>query len=548
MRPVIKRIIAGGCIAGILAMIPVTIGIAGKTYREELKNSDELRIGMMGAPDTMDPQMAISNDSADCLSLCHAQLFVMRDGSRAEPELAESYEVSDDGCIYTFHLRDGIRYHDGTPITAEDFVYGWRRLADPDTGSQAMYNLTDCMSLKNAAEVISGQLPTEKLGVSAPDSKTFVVELNQPCSYLLPLISSALFSPVHEDFAERMGDSYCSSPETMLCSGAFVPDRYVPLDSELHYKKNPNYVFADDVSLSGITIRQVANTQQAMMSYQSGGFDIIQVAGETIDLAQSDPSLQTVGSGNCFFFLLNTNRNPELQNINIRHALCMSMNRESIVQNVLKRGFQPVYSICPPSFVLEADGSDFCNGKERYSEYSAYDPEKAREYWQKGLSEMGISSVRLILLTSGGKSVEPVVNSMQETLPGLEVEVQIATSQQYSDMRAAGEFDILYNGWVADYPDPKSMLECVMHGSTINRDAWKNDEFDELLRTSSLETDPGRRMEILHRAEDLLMEDCVIIPYYYQSQNWLISDSIKDYSFNFRGTLPYCTNIRKESK
>lgn len=548
MKPVIKRIIAAGCIVGILAMIPVTIGVAGKTYHEELKKSDELRIGVLGAPVTMDGQLAVDLLSTDYLSLCQGQLFVMKDGPDAEPELAESYEVSEDGCTYTFHLRDGIRYHDGTPITAEDFVYSWRRIADPDTGSQCVYNLTDCMSLKNAEEVISGQLPTEQLGVSAPDSKTFVVELNQPCPYLLPLISSAIFSPANEDFVERMGDLYCSSPETMLCSGAFVPDRYVPLDSELHYKKNPNYIFADDVSLSGITVRQVENPQQAMMNYQSGGYDIIQVSGETVDLAKGDPALLTVGSGNEYFYVLNGNRVTALKNPNLRHALCLSVDRESIVRNVLKQGFTPVYGLVPPEFANEQDGSDYCNAKEDYSEITGFDPVKAREYWETGLKEEGISSLNVEMVVREMKNSEPVVDSMEKVLPGLHIEVRQVTNQQFSEVVAATDYDILFGGWIADYPDPKSMLECMVYKSVMNGEAWLNEEFEHIIHTNCLETDPVKRMELLHKAEDLLMEDYTLIPYYFRSQNWLISDSIKGYSFSFRGSFPYCNNIRKESK
>ena len=150
MSAAVKHLLSAVSVIVIIALIPIAIVTAGKAYRDKERSSSEVRIGISLAPVTMDPHHASDIGSAEYLNLCHGCLYSMYDGNKVEPELAEGYDLSEDGCTYTFHLRDNIYYHDGTPITAYDFVYSWQRLADPETRSTAVYNLTECMSLKNA--------------------------------------------------------------------------------------------------------------------------------------------------------------------------------------------------------------------------------------------------------------------------------------------------------------------------------------------------------------------------------------------------------------
>ncbi len=547
MSAAVKHLLSAVSVIVIIALIPIAVVTAGKAYRDKERSSSEVRIGISLAPVTMDPHHASDIGSAEYLNLCHGCLYSMYDGNKVEPELAEGYDLSKDGCTYTFHLRDNIYYHDGTPITAYDFVYSWQRLADPETRSTAVYNLTECMSLKNAEEVIRGELPPELLGVSAPDRRTFVVELNQPCPYMLSLVSSSVLCPVNEEFVKRMGDKYCTSPETMLFSGPYVLDRYIPLDPQMHFTKNPNYLFADSISTSGITFRQISNPQQAMMCYQAGDFDIVQASGETVDLVAGNKDLHTVGSGNALFFLFNSQRPSGVNNKNIRAALCHSVDREQITKYVLKHGYYPLYSIVPPNFAAEPDGSDFAAGaKERYEGICGYDPEKAREYWEAGLAEEGITELTLTLVTTKAEAMEPIKDSMEKTLPGLTVEVRQNTVQQVSQTVASGDFDIIQSGWIADYPDPKSMIECLTPDTVINGESWSNEEYTYIAHNNCLETDPAKRSEMLHKAEDILMEDRGIIPYYYNGINWLVSDRIDGVMFNYRGCMPICIHARKE--
>ena len=533
---------------GIIALVSGSVGLvvtASNSYKKSLKESNELNICYNSTPRTMDPTMVTDISSSNFLQLCTGYLYNIYEGSEPVPELAESYDLSEDGLTYTFHLRDDINYHNGIPRTAEDFVYAFQRLADPDTGSQAVFYITDAVKIKNAYEINMGEKPVQELGVYAPDSQTFVVELESLCPYFISLIANTCFAPLNEEFMKSVGDNYGTSPETILSSGPFYPDRYIPHDTQIHYNKNPYYFNSENVKLSGVSIQIATDYQQTMMSYEAGAFDIIMASGETIDLVVNDQNLNTVGSGNAYMILPNHEKVPALANRNIRIALSKSINREDIVKYVLKTGHFSLYSLTPPNFALNPDGSDFCNAKVDYYEYCGYDPDKAREYFEKGLKELGISSLKLEMTTTKANLTESIVDSMEKTLPGLDIEINVVSSSQLRSKWTSGEYEMIDLNWYADYPDPHSMLSSLSANSYTNKSGWYNEEYERILFENCSEKDTVKRTEMLHKAEDIIMQDAAFIPLYYIGSNWMIKDNIKGVTFSYLGTFPKFTYAEK---
>lgn len=260
------------------------------------------------------------------------------------PAIAESYDLSEDGTVYTFHLREDAVWSNGDPVTAADFVFGWQRAVDPAVASEYVYMLSDIGQVQNAAEIIAGEMDKSELGIKALDDYTLEVTLNVPVSYFLSLMYFPTFYPVNQAFYESVGDTFATSPETTLSNGAFVLDAYEPAATAFHLTKNPDYYNADSVQLAGLNYQVIQDSQQALMSYQTGDLDITLVNGEQVDQVKDDPEFTTIGAGYLWYVSPNMDAVPELANLNIRLAMTFALDREAITQDVLKDGSTPVYT------------------------------------------------------------------------------------------------------------------------------------------------------------------------------------------------------------
>lgn len=521
------------CLILLLACLLLT----GCAARTDSSGGQELNIALSVYPLSMDPQLEIDGGSAQYLQPICGRLFRLDTEKGYVPELAESYEVSEDGCTYTFHLREGIRYSNGDPIDAQDFVEAFRRIADPQSASTAIYLLQDLCRMKNVDAVNAGTMEPEKLGAYEADDRTLVIELEQPCPYLPYVLAMEQCSPYNRAFAEACGRDYATSPETLLSSGPFMVDRYEPLTVQVHYVKNPNYIDADLVKLSGITLRQVSNTQQAMMSYQTGDQDVIATGGEYAVLSQGDPCLYQSPGGMVAFIGGNYESCKAWQNRNIRMALSFAIDRESIVKDFLRAGYSSATRVVPTGICLDADGEDFAADPEQYSSSCAYDPDRAAECWKKGLEELGEQTLELEFLSTSGsqKFVEILKDQWERTLPGFTLNARLVSAAQFNDLRAKGEFELYMIAWGADYPDPNAFLSIFESSSPVNNSRYKNADFDKLIHDAALELDPEKRFDELHQAEDLFMEDLGAIPIYTRGGAYLIAGNVQGVESHFSG-------------
>ena len=502
-------------------------------------SGDDLNVMLETPVQSLDPQQATDGTSFEVIADYTDGLMQMDSDGQAVPAIAESYELSDDGLTYTFHLRTDAKWSNGTPVTAADFVFAWQRAVDPAVASEYAYMLSDIGQVKNAAEIIAGEKDKSELGVTAVDDNTLKVELNVPVSYFLSLMYFPTFYPVNEEFFNSCGDTFGTSPETVLSNGAYVLDDYQPAATAFHLTKNADYYDADRVKLAGLNYQVIQDSQQALMSYQNGDLDITLVNGEQVDQVKDDPEFKTIGAGYLWYVSPNMSAVSELNNQNIRMALTMAIDREAITNDVLKDGSLPTYTAVPMQFAAGPDGSDFSEDQTKFSDVCAFDAEKAADYWKKGLEELGETEMTLEMIVDADDAPQKVAQVLQEqwqqTLPGLTVSIKVEPKKQRVQDMQDGNFQIALTRWGPDYADPMTYLGMWITGNSNNYGLWSDADYDAIIAectTGDLCTDAEGRWAKMYDAEKIVMDQAVIFPLYTQSNAQMQSSKVTGIDFH----------------
>lgn len=517
-----------------------TTGTGSATTGTESTGSDTAAAGssdmnvMLETPvESLDPQQATDGTSFEVIADYTDGLMQMDADGQAVPAIAESYDLSDDGLTYTFHLRSDAKWSNGTPVTAADFVFAWQRAVDPAVASEYAYMLSDIGQIKNAAEIIAGDMDKSELGVTAVDDTTLQVELNVPVSYFLSLMYFPTFYPVNEEFFNSCGDTFATSPETTLSNGAFILDSYEPAATAFHLTKNADYYDAGRIQLSGLSYQVIQDSQQALMSYQTGALDTTLVNGEQVDQVKDDPEFKTVGAGYLWYVSPNMDAVPELANLNVRLALTMAIDRDAITGDVLKDGSAPTYTAVPPEFAAGPDGSDFSADQEKFADVCTYDATAAADYWTKGLEELGITELSLDMVVDADDAPQKVAQVLKEqwetTLPGLTVNLVVEPKKQRVQDMQDGNYQLGLTRWGPDYADPMTYLGMWVSGNSNNYGLWSNADYDAIIdecTTGDLCTDAEGRWERLYDAEQIVMDEAVIFPLYTQCNAEMLSSKV----------------------
>ncbi len=510
----------------------------GGADKAEGAGTSDLNIMLETPVQSLDPQQATDGTSFEVIAGYTDGLMQMDADGQAVPAIAETYDLSDDGLTYTFHLRDA-KWSNGEPVTAADFVFAWQRAVDPAVASEYAYMLSDIGQIKNAAEIIAGSMDKGELGVTAVDDKTLEVQLNVPVSYFLSLMYFPTFYPVNQAFFESCGDTFATSPETTLSNGAFIMDAYEPAATAFHLTKNEDYWDAARVKLPGLNYQVIQDSQQALMSYQTGDLDMTLVNGEQVDQVKEDPEFITIGAGYLWYVSPNMDAVPELANLNVRLALTSAIDREAITEDVLKDGSAPTYTAVPMQFAAGPDGSDFSEDQAKFSDVCAFDAAKAAEYWTKGLEELGITELTLDMIVDADDAPQKVAQVLKEqwetTLPGLSVNLTVEPKKQRVEDMQNGDFQLGLTRWGPDYADPMTYLGMWITDNPNNYGLWSNPEYDGIIAectTGELCTDPEGRWARLYDAEKLVMDEAVIFPLYTQCNAKMMSAKVSGVEFH----------------
>ena len=501
--------------------------------------SGTLNIMLETPVESLDPQLATDGTSFEVIADYTDGLMQMDADGAAVPACAESYEVSEDGTTYTFHIREDAVWSNGDPVTANDFVFAWQRAVDPANASEYSYMLSDIGQIVNAAEIIAGEKDVSELGVTAVDDKTLEVQLNVPVSYFLSLMYFPTYYPVNQAFFESCGDTFATSPETTLSNGAFVLTSYEPAATAFELVKNEDYYDADKVQLAGLNYQVIQDSQQALMSYQNGDLDTTLLNGEQVDQVKDDPEFTSVGAGYLWYISPNIKEVPELANLNLRLAMTFALDRDSICNDVLKDGCAPTYTAVPPEFAAGPDGSDFSADQTMFADACAYDPDKALEYYEAAKTELSQDTFTFDMVVDADDAPQKVAQVVKEqletTLPGMTVNLTIEPKKQRVEDMQNGNFQLALTRWGPDYADPMTYLGMWVTDNSNNYGFWSNADYDAIIAectTGDLCTDPEGRWSALYDAEKIVMDEAVIFPLYTQCNAEMVSSAVSGIEFH----------------
>ncbi len=488
---------------------------------------------------SLDPQLATDGTSFEVIANITDGLMQMDATGKAVPALAESTEVSPDGLTYTFHLRDA-KWSNGDAVTADDFVFGWQRAADPKNASEYSYMLSDIGQIKNAAEVIKGDKPVTDLGVTAVDAKTLKVELNVPVSYFDSLMYFPTFYPINRKFFTGLAEgTFGTSPETTLSNGAFKLSSYEPAALSFSLVKNADYYDAAKVKLDGLEYQVVKDSQQAFMSYQNGALDIVKLSGDQVDQVSGDKELKVVGAGYMWYLTLNGHNVPALANANMRLALSNAVNRAAIVADVVKDGSVATYTAVPPQFATGPDGTDFSADQTMFKDVCADDAAKAAEYYAKAKQELGQETFTFELLVEDQTETQNVAavikEQVEKALPGVTFNLKVEPKKQRVEDIQNGKYEVCLTRWGPDYADPMTYLGMWVTDNSNNYGLWSDAAYDKLIAdctTGAYITDPVKRWAAMYDAEKIVMAQAVIVPLYTKADACMIKTNVSGIEFH----------------
>ncbi len=488
-------------------------------------SGDPLKVHIDVEVASMDPQIATDGTSFEVLAAVTEGLYSLsKDGSPVQA-LAEKVEKSEDGLTYTVTLRDA-KWSNGTPVTAKDFVFAWRRLVDPKTASEYAF-MGGVAGLKNADAIVAGEVPVDQLGVTAKDDKTLVVELDNPVPFFESVMAFPSFFPVNEEFYNKCGDTFATSVDTILCNGAFKMSSYEPAATTINLEKNPDYWDKDAVKLSGIQYKVIKDAQQTMLAYQNGELDVATLAGEQVEQFKNDSEFSTIMAGYLWYISPNLTV-PGLENLNLRKALALSYDKDAVVNNILKDGSVKADFAVPTLLATGPDGKDFRDGTPNYL---STDKAKALEYYNKAKEELGKDSFEYTMIVEDTESAQNVAQfiqaEIQKTLPGVTIKLEVMPKKNRVERLQDGTFELGLTRWGPDYADPMTYLDMWITNSPNNYGFWSNAEYDSIIESAKkgeLALDVNARWEELKKAEGMVMDDAVIFPI-YQKGNAVMTKS-----------------------
>lgn len=477
-------------------------------------------------PETLDPALNSAVDGGNMLLFTFDCLLNIDKDNNLIPGAAESWVTSEDGKTWTFKLREGLKWSDGSDFTANDFVYSWKRVVDPATA--APYSETVLGMVEGYAEATGGNL--DALQVSAPDEHTFVVKLAYPCAYFGELAAFAALSPVNKATIEANGEAWATKPETYISNGPFKMKEWVP-SSYILLEKNEHYRDKDAIKLDSIKLLLMEDPNAAYAAYKTGEALLIKdvPTAEIPSLRENDdfyvdPLLGT-------YYLSINNSLEEFKDARVRKALSLAIDREYVANTLMQGVYTPAPNFIGPG-VADANGSfiDNANGGKPYIDITDHEGNlaKAKELLAEAGYPNGEGLPKIVYSTNDSGYHKVVAQYLQDAWGelGLTVEVDIVEWASFTPMRRAGDYQTARNGWLCDYNDASNMLELLVSTNGNNDGKYNNPEYDEAMRKAAQETDPVKRSQYLHQAEDILMNEAACIPVAYYSEFWLQSPKI----------------------
>ncbi|MDR1972640.1 MAG: peptide ABC transporter substrate-binding protein [Treponema sp.] len=490
-----------------------------------------------GEVTTMDSGKSYDTISWEQLELFNESLYKINGDNEPVPALAAALPaVSADGLTLTIDLRPNIAFSDGTRITAHDFVYAAQRIADPATGSQSANRIT---YFKNASDIIAGKQPPENLGIRALSDSRLEITLTAPNPYINTELSNVLLAPVNRAFAQEKGAAYGLSSENLLASGPFVLTGWNGANISWKYVKNPHYWDAANIYFDEINVQVVKETATGVALYEAGNLDGAAVSGEYLNAYRGTADLVSVKTLRMTNLELGISSNQYLQNLNLRKALLLAVDRNELAQSILNGDGIPSVGVIPNGIAVSP-----VNGKSIADDFgvlvSTNIPE-AKRHFAQALRELGVSTLTLRLVTTDndeGTKTGQYLQSVYETnLPGLKIDLaNVPASVRFQEMMAY-KFDLALGGWTGEF-NPATYIKQFETSNEHNHGRWVSPEVTALI--DALENSDGTnfalRWEHLREANKYLVDNVVTVPLVQAAKSYLINPKLKGYVVHVLGT------------
>ena len=508
---------------GVLAlMMGVTAASAEMVYNR----------GANGDPQSLDPQKGTTIEEGNIAKDLFTGLIVQDVDANLIPGAATSWTVSADGTVYTFKLREGAVWSDGSPVVADDFIFAWRRLLDPATGAEYA---SMAYPILNAEAINAGKSKPEELGAKALDPMTLQVTLKGPTPYFLEMLTHLAMYPVSPANVKKFGDDFVK-PGNLVSNGAFTLAEFVP-NEHIKLVKNPKFYEANDVKLDVVNYIPAEDRSAAMKRFEAGELDsnndvpteqLADIVKKFGDQVRITPQLGT------YYYIFKFKKDP-WSNTKLRNAISMIIDRDYLAEKVWSNAMLPAYGLVPPGIK---------GYQSRVMDYAGMSQIEREDAAKKIFTELGISATKRMKLELRYNTSENHKNTavaFQEMLKPFGIDVTLINTDgktHYSYLGQKGDFDVARAGWIADFKDPVTFLNLGHSADGNNYGEYTNKDFDALLDKASTEADAAKRMQLLSEAEALLVKDVSILPLMFYSTHNLISSKLKGFNENVMDSHP----------
>lgn len=492
--------------------------------------------------DLASADLSKATDTLSFTVLQNTQEGLYRLNSKGTPAnaLATATKLTDGGKTYTFNLRHGVKWSNGDPLTAKDFVYSWQRTVDPKTASQDAFYL---FPVKNAEAINQGKQPLSNLGIKATGKYKLTVSLTRPVSYFKKLLAWPLFYPINQNAVNKYGKRYGTSSDTIVSDGPYRLTKWSGTSGTWTLAKNPTYWDKAHVHLTKINEVVTKSPTTSYNLFNAQKTDETLLSGQQVkNNLNNENFVKRLPSGTQRLDL-NTKKVPAFKNLDVRRAFSLAINRQDLVKNVLQDGSVASNGFVPSGMGNNPKTGQAFNQEAVVSSATSYDLAQAKKLLAKGLKQTKDKSLDVTLSvsdTDSSKQTAEFLQSSLQKLPNVKVNIKTVPYVQLMTQQDNGDYDLTMSGWQSVFADPINFLEVFESDSTFNTTGWKNKQFDQLLAHAEDRdgNQPNKRWAELVQAEKVLMNDQGTIPLYQGAKSQLLRKNVKNINYNPAG-VPY---------
>ncbi|MDO4484109.1 MAG: peptide ABC transporter substrate-binding protein [Clostridia bacterium] len=498
----------------------------------------EITYSLYSEPDGIDPSITNNSFASAVLANCFEGLMTydIETGALICGEAAD-YTVSDDGTVYTFTLREGLKWSDGTTHDANDYVYTVKRILTPETAAKYVSLATDYIA--GAAEYYAGETTDfDTVGIKAPDANTVVITLKAPAPYFPAILAMWTFAPVQQATVEANGDRWTASADTYVSNGPFHMAE-INMGESFVLVKNDNYYAADSVKLEKVTLRFITDNGTALMAYESGEIDGMNTvpASDYARLKANDPGFVVSPSYGTTYWEFNCSKAP-FDNVLVRKAFNLAIDRTALIEDVLQTDAEPAFSFIAPGYVV--DGEDFVDAIGDFDLSDEADVEAAQACLAEAGYPNGEGFPEVTLYYYSSDTVKLVAEALAEMLSSnlnISVKIDVADWAVYYDDIVNLNYELGAMGWSGDYLHPMTYLPLLKTGDPNNNVGYSNPEYDALVEQAASMTDAKAAMEVMREADTLASSDYPFLNLYYKSNTTMMNPKVQSFLIDPTGIL-----------